>query len=337
MSRHRRAFTLVELLVVIAIIGILIALLLPAVQAAREAARRSQCSNNLKQLGLALHNYHDSFKEFPPGGLWRFGNPWITGGWGAPNPERGSTLMHLLPFVEQSALFDAIDFTSTSSAHTQLVNGKQVEDHIIPGYVCPSDTNSGLFTPSGQTNARAVHNYAATEGSAPKGSSGPTGCNSCPDGPVFAALLGSCVPAIPGPPATDTSRGPFLRISNPWCSRMAEITDGLSNSIFMGEVRVDCSTHVQIGWASANGQHGMTTTAIPINYDSCSKVDSGIGDCWRSCNWNTAFGFKSLHPGGAMFVFGDGAARFLPETINFCTYQKLGHRADGHPVQIPGT
>jgi len=334
MLRRYRAFTLVELLVVIAIIGILIALLLPAVQAAREAARRSQCSNNLKQLGLALHNYHDTFKEFPPGGLWAYGNPWGPT-WPGPNPERGSTLMHLLPFVEQAALFDAIDFTSASAAHTQLVNGKQVEDHIIPGFVCPSDTNGGLFTPPGSTNPRAVHNYTGTEGPAGKGSSGPSGCDNCPDGPAFNNLLVNCDPPLPGAPFSGESKGPFLRISNPWCSTMTEITDGLSNSIFMGEVRRDCSTHVQIGWASANGQHGMTTTAIPINYDSCSKVDSGIGDCWRSCNWNTAFGYKSLHPGGAMFVFGDGATHFISETINFCLYQKLGHRADGLPVEIP--
>jgi prepilin-type N-terminal cleavage/methylation domain-containing protein len=327
MLRSRKAFTLVELLVVIAIIGILIALLLPAVQAAREAARRSQCSNNLKQLGLALHNYHDTYKIFPPGGLWAYGNPWGTT-WPGPNPERGSTLVHLLPFVEQSALYDGIDFTSATAIHKQLVNGKEVEDYIIPGYVCPSDNNVGLFS------GRAIHNYTGTEGPKAKGSSGPAGCNVCPDGPVYGAMLAACVPALPNAPSGQ-ERGPFLRISNPWCPRMADITDGLSNSIFMGEVRRDCSTHVQIGWASANSQQGMTTTAIPINYDSCSKIDSGIGDCWRNCNWCTAFGYKSNHPGGAQFIFGDGAVHFLAETIDFCTYQRLGHRTDGSPVQIP--
>ena len=325
MFRRRNAFTLVELLVVIAIIGILIALLLPAVQAAREAARRSQCSNNLKQLGLALHNYHDTVKKFPPGGLWAYGNPWGTT-WPGPNPERGSTLVHLLPYVEQSALFDAIDFTSSTNVHKQVVNGKEVEDHIIAGYVCPSDNNSDLFS------GRAIHNYTGTEGPKGKGN-GPTTC-SCSDGPVYATMLGTCSPQLPNAPANQ-ERGAFLRISNPWCSRMADIKDGLSNTIFMGEVRRDCSTHVQIGWASANSQQGMTTTSIPINYDSCGILDSGIDSCWQPCNWSVAFGYKSSHPGGAMFVFGDGAVHFLSETIDYCTYQRLGHRMDGQPVQIP--
>ena len=103
----RKAFTLVELLVVIAIIGILIALLLPAVQAAREAARRSQCTNNLKQIGIALHNYHDTFKVFPPGGLW-YTNSTGNANWVR---NRGSMLLHILPFVEQQSLYDAFDFT----------------------------------------------------------------------------------------------------------------------------------------------------------------------------------------------------------------------------------
>ncbi|NLY02962.1 MAG: DUF1559 domain-containing protein [Rhodopirellula sp.] len=333
MSTRHKAFTLVELLVVIAIIGILIALLLPAVQAAREAARRSQCSNNLKQLGLALHNYHDSFGSFPPGGLWAYGNPWPPAVWPGPNPERGSTLVHLLPFMEQSALYDAINFTSNASVHTQLVNGVQVEDHIIPAYVCPSDTNSGLLDIGG--NPRAVHNYTGTEGPKGKSSSGGAPCSNCPDGPVYAAMLNTCVPALPNPSLPNQERGAFLRISNPWCSKIKDIQDGLSNTLFMGEVLRDCSTHVQIGWASANSQQGMTTTSIPINYDSCGKKDSGIGDCWQPCNWSTAFGYKSRHPGGAGFVFGDGAVHFLPETIEYCLYQRLGHRADGVPVTVP--
>ena len=283
---------------------------------------------HLKQLGLALHNYHDTFKSFTPGGLWAYGNPWLPAGtWPGPNPSRGSTLVFLLPFVEQSALYDAIDFTSNAHVHTQVVNGKEVRAHIIPGYVCPSDTNSGLFN-----NAIAVHNYTGTEGPKGKGT-GPTSC-SCPDGPVYAAMLNTCVPALPNAPSGQ-ERGAFLRISNPWCSKMVEIEDGLSNTFLMGEVRRDCSTHVQIGWADSNGQHGMTTTSIPINYDSCSKFDSGIGDCWRSCNWSTAFGYKSRHPGGANFVFGDGAVHFLSETINYCLYQRLGHRMDGEPVTVP--
>src|ERR1041384_5348025 len=114
MSRHRHAFTLVELLVVIAIIGILVALLLPAVQAAREAARRMQCSNNLKQYGLALHNYHDVYKSFPIGGI---------GGWAADHYYKLSWQARVIPFIEQAGIFSSIDFSKKNAADI-LVNGR---------------------------------------------------------------------------------------------------------------------------------------------------------------------------------------------------------------------
>jgi prepilin-type N-terminal cleavage/methylation domain-containing protein len=320
------AFTLVELLVVIAIIGILIALLLPAVQAAREAARRSQCANNLKQIGLALHNYNDTYKSLPPGGLWTNGVPWSSPP--TPNVEKGSTLVFLLPFVEQQPLHDGIDFTLNQHVRLQVVGGKQVEEHIVPTFVCPSDNNAGLMNVGG--NLRAVHNYSSCEGNNNKGT-GPGSC-SCPDGPVFGQMNNAC--GLPGPPSGQI-RGVFWREGNRWVCRFADVTDGLSNTIFMGEVRRDCSTHVRNGWAASNNQQGMTTTTIPINYDSCGKKNSGIGDCWRPCNWSVAFGFKSMHPGGAQFAAGDGSTQFLSETIDYCTYQKLGHRTDGQPVQFP--
>jgi prepilin-type N-terminal cleavage/methylation domain-containing protein len=327
----RHAFTLVELLVVIAIIGILVALLLPAIQAAREAARRTQCVNNLKQLGIALHNYHDTYKTFPPGGLWSCRTPWETTPScpaGAPvTAGRGNTLVHLLPYVEQQSLYDGINFEASSNVHTQNVGGKELGRHIIPGYLCPSDTNRrGLF------NNLGVTNYLGCEGNQNKGSSGPSGCDNCPDGPVFGALNNACgLPGVSG----NESRGMFKRYGYLWSCRMSDVLDGLSNTIAMGEVRPDCSTHVAHGWADSNNQSGMTTTTIPINYDSCNKVNSGIGDCWRSCNWNTAFGFKSLHPGGAQFVLGDASTRFFSQDIDFCTYQKLGHKSDGEPVSVP--
>ena len=134
-SNRRRAFTLVELLVVIAIIGILIALLLPAVQAAREAARRSQCSNNLKQLGLALHNYHDTFKAQPP----RQGGPLWSGG-SLTNPPRHSAFVNLLPFIEQDARYSQI-MTSQLNAWSGGADSGYVGE--IAPFICPSD---GLLT-----------------------------------------------------------------------------------------------------------------------------------------------------------------------------------------------
>src|SRR5690606_29103529 len=115
---------------------------LPAVQQAREAARRMQCSNNLKQLGLALHNYHGTHEKFPPGAFW----------YGASEENRGSILIQLLPFVEQQNLFDAFDFTKNVDNQTALIGT------IVPVYVCPTDTNRGLL------DGRAIHNYVASAG-----------------------------------------------------------------------------------------------------------------------------------------------------------------------------
>jgi len=163
-QRHGKwkGFTLVELLVVIAIIGILIALLLPAVQAAREAARRSQCTNNLKQLGLALHNHHDTYLRFPPGGA-RDQPPFgkVETDWGS------SWLVYILPFVEQKPLYDQWEFQNSSgvfSAHNMaLINGL-----VIPGYACPSSPLPTQWADQqhGNTRRMAVH-YVGVSGAAP--------------------------------------------------------------------------------------------------------------------------------------------------------------------------
>lgn len=156
MSLHSRphwrpGFTLVELLVVIAIIGVLIALLLPAVQAARESARRSQCANNMKQLGLALHNYHDVFKTFPAGGV--YGNGQVTT---IPQPAYHHTwLTAILPYMEQRPLYDSIDLKQR--AWGQTVVGTQ-----LPGLRCPSDV--GFRDPDSTSHGIAITNYAGSEG-----------------------------------------------------------------------------------------------------------------------------------------------------------------------------
>jgi len=307
-SRHR-AFTLVELLVVIAIIGILIALLLPAVQAAREAARRMQCSNNLKQIGLALHNYHDTNKCFPPGAFW-YGLDYAN--------YRGSILIRLLPFIEQQPLYDMFDFELTGgvSVDNQKMPGTDVllAAQIVPTYVCPSDNNQGLL------NGRAIHNYAA--------SMGPTRVGSNPD---CTCSLDWNIFALAWRTNPEDIAGPFTRQRA--STRIVDCTDGLSNTIYFGEVRRQCSVHIQQGWVRSNDGNGLTSTVVPINFDTCDN--NAADNCNRPCNWNTELGFRSRHPGGAQFLLGDGSVHFLTETIDHWNYQYLGAKADGEVVRVP--
>lgn len=303
-SSSRSGFTLVELLVVIAIIGILVALLLPAVQAAREAARRAQCTNNLKQIGLALHNYHDKRRTLPPGSFY---GPLI-------DPDRGSILVHILPEMEQQPLYDKIDFTI--DVDNQSIGGKPLSHFSIPGYVCPSNPDGGF------RNSTAVHSYAANQG--------PTQQIDNPNCSCAESSAWNGYGLAPYGNAQNFA-GPFTRLAK--SIRFAEVTDGLSNTIFFGEVMSQCSAHVRVGWSHSNNGNGLIGTLIPINYNSCDDTNSN--GCRRYCNWNTELGFRSKHPGGALFLLGDGSVRFFPQTIDHWTYNYLGARNDGKAVELP--
>ena len=301
---HSRAgFTLVELLVVIAIIGVLLGLLLPAVQAAREAARRAHCSNNLKQIGLAVHAYVDVNRKLPAGGIW---SPSGLG--------KGSILVHLLPFVEEKTIFDAFDFKIANTDGSFFPGtATLIGSATISTYVCPSDDSNALVA------GLAKHNYAASRG--------PT--------EVYDNPSCSCThpwQALAMAPLDNPAKfsGPFTRVGT--AAGLQQVTDGLSKTIFFGEVRPNCSEHARNGWAASNNGNGYCTTLIPINFDSCD--DSAPDPCNRPCNWNTEVGFKSLHPGGAQFLLGDGSVRFLPENIDHQAYQYLGNKSDGQAVAV---
>jgi prepilin-type N-terminal cleavage/methylation domain-containing protein/prepilin-type processing-associated H-X9-DG protein len=299
----RPGFTLVELLVVIAIIGILVALLLPAVQMAREASRRAQCSNNLKQIGLALHNYHDTYQTLPPGAFW-----------GNTTPFRGSILVHILPQMEQKTIYDQIDFKIL--VDNQSVNGKPINQIQIQPYRCPSNPDNGLF------NATAVHSYAASKGPTAHIDNGSCSCSEWSAWNAYALA--------PYDNATNFA-GAFQRLSKP--IKLAHVTDGLSNTIFFGEVLSQCSAHIRAGWAVSNDGNGLVSTLIPINYNSCEENNSN--GCRRPCNWNTELGFKSKHPGGAQFLLGDGSVRLITQNVDHWTYNYLGGRRDGNAVELP--
>jgi prepilin-type N-terminal cleavage/methylation domain-containing protein/prepilin-type processing-associated H-X9-DG protein len=314
---RRRAFTLVELLVVIAIIGILIALLLPAVQAAREAARATQCRNNLKQIGVALHNYHDTYKCFPPGAFW-FGTNY--------NAYRGSIMIRLLPYIEQQPLFDQYDFSRPTDGQTYRGTTTWLQSTIIPTFICPSDNHPGVYG----SPVRALHNYAASIGPTTHGNNSACSCSEWASWNQRIEIYrwhgdyGN----------TRNYAGPFFRDPS-YVTHIRDCTDGLTSTIFFGEMRPMCSQHAMGGWATSNNGQGLTATTVPINYDTCSLDSNEPNGCIRYCNWSTELAFRSRHPTGAHFLMGDGSVHFISESIDYKTYQLLGCKADSEPVQIP--
>ncbi|MGE5194309.1 MAG: DUF1559 domain-containing protein, partial [Deltaproteobacteria bacterium] len=283
---HRRGFTLIELLVVMAVIAVLVAILLPAVQQAREAARRSQCKNNLKQIGLALHNFEGAFGKLPAGAIWKVNGT-----------NKGSIYVYLLPYLEQSAVYDAYNLNlpnidgSTFPGTSTLIGSV-----VLPTLVCPSDSHPAQYF------GRAVHNYAASRG--------PTDVFSNPSCPCAYPWQSFAQAPLDDP---RNFAGPFTRVGTP--IRFADVRDGLTNTIFFGEVRPECSEHAQNGWSLSNDGNGYCTTLIPMNYDTCNINASD--PCRRPCTWNTEVGFKSAHTGGGHFLLGDGSVRFIMENIDY--------------------
>jgi len=315
------AFTLVELLVVIAIIGILIALLLPAVQAAREAARRSQCSNNLKQYGLALHNYHDVMKVFPPGHSTWDNHPWI------------SWQVRILPFAEQAPLFQSVEGWSKQQATQQAYyeapvgpGGLRARESItVPYCQCPSATNDKFDSGWAQAN------YCGSLGSQ-----------------LTPSANGACQPYTtagvhyenPGGQNGHGNTNNPAEISGMF-SRfgmtigMKDVTDGTANTLFVGEIRPNCSDHREGWWSRNGGANAHASTSVPINdLTTCPNATTGYNypNCAAQSNWNLSWGFKSMHPGGAQFLLVDGSSRFVSQTIDYVTYQRVGGRHDGQTV-----
>ena len=307
-------FTIVELLVVIAIIGILVALLLPAVQAAREAARRATCSSHLRQIGLAVHQYHDQRERLPMGARWRherYG--------GALNG--GNILLELLPYIEQQAVFDAVDLSRDVDEQT-YPDGTLIAATEIGLYTCPSSALAG-FTPGYDL---PVSHFGASKG--PTAMINREDRFSCPEFEEMNEFALS--------PHFDINdrynfAGPFHREGFVF-SKFNEITDGLSNTIFFGEMRPHCNGHAAHGWLWTLSSQGYLTTLVPINYDTCQDDESR--GCNHRENWNTSQGYKSLHPGGAHVLMGDNRVLFLTEDIDHQMFQYLGAKADGQATAV---
>ncbi len=351
MKKRKLGFTLIELLVVISIIAVLIALLLPAVQQAREAARRTQCKNNMKQLGLALHNYHDTSGQFPIGTL-HIG--FIT----SSNPEWVSIHQMLLPYVDQAAMYNVLaslpvdpaathmqpmasgwgigpPWTANNSWVNSAVNGKS-----IPAFLCPTDPGEAI-------NSHGP-NLCWGQGGAGSGPcTGPKLFQSNYLG-IFHGLKDGDFKYPPGHPSYNPATQPANQqaaFGYNYGAKMRDIVDGSSNTIVMSEylrgVPSDARGYV---WLARAGFQLMYTTQtpnsrnpevligwqgilcnsnsnLPLQNLPCIADPGGCDNCFASP--------RSRHTGGVHALMADGAVRFIGDNINLATFQNLGFIADG--------
>jgi len=333
--RRSRGFTLIELLVVIAIIAVLIGLLLPAVQAAREAARRAQCVNNLKQLGLASHNYHDVVGKFPTGMyLHPVMGPTTGLAW-----NNASWLVLLLPQVEQQPLFNSVNFNMMMGP---FIGGgwrwnpmyavgdpnSTVRVTVLNSLICPSDNSPNIDN----TNPDDMSNVTAA-GTSYVGNMGDN-CLACSGGFNTQGTLVICTTDLNLPcryPQLGHARIADAQENNgspagsgiywAWGSDVGigMVTDGTSNTFMAGE-NIRRITRWN-AWVGANASIG--STAVPLNY---KLVPANVE------NWTRQYTFRSEHPGGANFCMADGSVKFIKSTINFNLYQALSTRGMGEII-----
>jgi prepilin-type N-terminal cleavage/methylation domain-containing protein len=314
-KRFRRgAFTLIELLVVIAIIAVLIALLLPAVQQAREAARRSQCKNNLKQLGLAMFNYEGTFRTFPLGSF-------------APLFSVPNWRVHLLPFLDQAPLYSKLDFNGGQFSGNGLTSTNTVLAGLsMPVYVCPSSSLNPTVADATNTFNNSqntlMHMYVGISGAYPD-------------------PAGRTVGSASNYGGFYTNNGSMLHNQ---ITRQSDLVDGGSNIMLIAEQSgrvglTDCRSAYYGGWTGTSFG-GMISGSVPAGADSWSTgltsiqyaINSKTTAAGSDNTWDANTVLNSFHVGGVHVVMGDGSVRFISDSTNFLTVQKLAVRDDGQVV-----
>jgi prepilin-type N-terminal cleavage/methylation domain-containing protein/prepilin-type processing-associated H-X9-DG protein len=329
-SRH--GFTLVELLVVIAIIGILVALLLPAIQAAREAARRTQCTNNLKQVGLGFQNYAVKNGTLPGGSSYLINDGKGTRTW----------VTELLPHIEEQALADRFSKTVYMD---QAPNAEIAANALITAFICPSDPRAGApikrnvagqpdeIRPPGTAGnhhppvCQALWYTASMGPTIPDQcafDTSPAACMGCDMGSPTMPWAAVCAPCSSNPrvPCPDKSKGVGMFARSIKGVQLRRVTDGLSHTIAAGEtLPFDCIWNCLFC-----DNHPLTSTQIPLNNREADEPAVPLLRPWRS------HGYKSEHPGGVNVVMGDGSVQFLEETIDHLIYNAMGTRAADEPI-----
>ena len=330
MSASRRAFTLIELLVVIAIIAVLIALLLPAVQAAREAARRAQCTNNLKQIGLAMHNYESANGSFPPG---EKGCCW------------GTWCIFVLPYVEQSSLYNAWNSYGSNVPSGGALDGylryagaanTTVTYSLVSSYVCPSDPSGGVQRSGGVRYQNYVVNYGNVDQAQNKNFPVPSPLNPT----QFFTFMGAPFTDIGSPAIDDT--GYALDFATLSVTKIASVTDGLSNTLMTSELKVASPPNDLRGYTWWGPSASFTALLAPNSTLPDTMGNGGCSATSPPCNsglTNPNGGYsmvylaaRSYHPGGVSAGMCDGSVRFIKNTVNPLSYMALSSTQGGEVI-----
>jgi len=311
----RKGFTLIELLVVIAIIAVLVAILLPAVQQAREAARASQCRNNMKQLGIALHSYHETHGTLPPAHIGRCTS----------KTYNINGLAMLLPYIEQTSLYNKLDFSESmqtwnvvtnaesSSASNPVTTGNApLIKTLIPTFLCPSDSGNPYHI-----NVSAHYGISPTN-------TGTGGAKTCYDFVTYAQTYYNKCEDWTNMTTTTTTMANRRMFGDHSKCRLGDVKDGTSNTVAMSEATLEVANGEGIAWGYRGWvMAGVDLATYPINnwWYLTTKFPQGTSGSWAFPG--------SLHTGGINVLMGDGAVRFLTENIDTITRQRVSYITDG--------